>query len=178
MPHLGTCTKGAAAPLPVLGPWPALRSGSAWPRITRVLSQVRTGCRTAEKYSNRPARRLTRAHVGNRCELGAERAALGVPVVRDQVVTLALPDDGYVIRREQYERLERHLLADGRGRIEMTFAEVSAVIGAALPPSAFNRSAWWGTDPKHTQATWLDAGYQAHPNLTAQRVVFTRTGDG
>jgi hypothetical protein len=76
----------SAAPLPVLGPWPALRSGSAWPRFTRLLSQVRTGCCTAEKYSNSPARRLTRAHVGNRAELGTERATLGVPVVRDEEV--------------------------------------------------------------------------------------------
>jgi hypothetical protein len=32
---------------------------------------------------------------------------------------------------------------------------------------------WWGSDPKHTQAVWLDAGYTAHPNLTAERVIFT-----
>ncbi|MFI0350376.1 hypothetical protein [Actinomadura sp. 9N407] len=80
-----------------------------------------------------------------------------------------------MVRREQYERLERHLVADGRGRIEMTFAEVSTVIGAPLPRSAFDHSAWWGTDPKHTQAVWLDAGYQARPNLTAHRVAFLRT---
>lgn len=57
----------------------------------------------------------------------------------------------------------------------MTFSEVAAVIGAALPQSAFNHSAWWGTDPKHSQAVWLDAGYQARPNLTAQRVTFIKT---
>jgi hypothetical protein len=83
-----------------------------------------------------------------------------------------------VVRREQYERLERHLRADGRQRIEMTFAEVSAVIGAALPHSAFIYQAWWATDPKHTQAVWLDAGYQARSNLTAQRVTFTKTAGG
>ncbi|WP_433228970.1 DUF7662 domain-containing protein [Actinomadura formosensis] len=83
-----------------------------------------------------------------------------------------------MVRREQYERLERHLRSDGRQRIEMTFAEVSAVIGAALPRSAFDYQAWWATDPKHTQAVWLDAGYQARPNLTAQRVTFTKTADG
>jgi hypothetical protein len=89
-----------------------------------------------------------------------------------------LTDDGSVVRREQYERLERHLRSDGRERIDMTFAEVSTVIGAALPRSAHNHPAWWGTDPKHTQAVWLDAGYQARPNLTAQRVTFIRTAQG
>jgi hypothetical protein len=83
--------------------------------------------------------------------------------------------DVRMVRREEYERLERHLRANGKARVEMTFAEVAAVIGAPLPPSAFDHPAWWGTDPKHTQAVWLDAGYQAHPNLTAQRVVFTRS---
>jgi hypothetical protein len=79
-----------------------------------------------------------------------------------------------VIRREQYQCLERHLRAVGRPRIEMTFDEVALVIGAPLPSSAFRHPAWWGSDPKHTEAVWLDAGYTASPNLTAQRVVFTK----
>ncbi len=60
----------------------------------------------------------------------------------------------------------------------MTFSEVSVVIGAALPRSARNHLAWWGTDPKHTQAVWLGVGYQARANLTAQRVTFIRTARG
>jgi hypothetical protein len=80
-----------------------------------------------------------------------------------------------VIRREQYQRLEGHLRAVGRPRIGMTFAEVAQVIGEPLPSSAAQHPAWWGSDPKHTQAAWLDAGYTASPNLTAQKVVFTKT---
>ena len=57
----------------------------------------------------------------------------------------------------------------------MTFDEVARVIGLPLPSSAFLYPAWWGSDPKHTEAVWLDAGYTASPNLTAQRVVFTKT---
>jgi hypothetical protein len=52
----------------------------------------------------------------------------------------------------------------------MTFAEVAQVIGERLPDSAYQHPAWWGSDPKHTQAVWLDAGYTASPNLTAQNV--------
>lgn len=84
-------------------------------------------------------------------------------------------EDGLMVRHEQYERLERHLRAAGRPRIEMTFDEVARAIGEQLPRSAYQHSAWWGSDPKHTQAVWLDAGYVASPNLTAQRVTFTRT---
>jgi hypothetical protein len=80
-----------------------------------------------------------------------------------------------MIRREQYERLERHLRADGRPRIEMTFAEAARAIGEQLPRSAYHHPAWWGSDPNHTQAVWLDAGYVASPNLTAERVTFRRT---
>lgn len=79
-----------------------------------------------------------------------------------------------MILREQYVRLERHLRADGRPRIEMTFAEVARAIGEQLPDSAYRHPAWWGSDPKHTQAVWLDAGYLASPNLTAERVTFTK----
>jgi hypothetical protein len=79
-----------------------------------------------------------------------------------------------VIRREQYQRLERHLQAAGRPRVEMTFAEVSQVIGERLPDSAYQHPAWWGSDPKHTQAVWLDADYTTSPNLTAQKVTFTK----
>ena len=57
----------------------------------------------------------------------------------------------------------------------MTFAELAQVIGEKLPPIACQHPARWGSDPKHTQAVWLDAGYTAIPNLTAQRVVFTKT---
>jgi hypothetical protein len=88
---------------------------------------------------------------------------------------LAAIHDDRVVRREQYERLERHLRAVGRARVEMSFAEVAQVIGDDLPHSAYQHSAWWGSDPKHTQAVWLDAGYTASPNLTAQKIVFTRT---
>ncbi|MEW1838535.1 hypothetical protein AB0392_11325 [Nonomuraea angiospora] len=57
----------------------------------------------------------------------------------------------------------------------MTFAEVVRIVGETMPASASRHSAWWGSDPKHTQAVWLDVGYIARSNLTAGRVVFERT---
>jgi len=80
-----------------------------------------------------------------------------------------------MVRREQYERLERQLRVDGRLCIEMTFAEVARAIGEQLPGSAHRHPAWWGSDPNHTQAVWLDAGYVASPNLTTERVTFTKS---
>lgn len=82
--------------------------------------------------------------------------------------------ESIMIRFEQYQRLERHLRADGRLRIEMTFAQAARIIGEQLPYSASHHPAWWGSDPKHTQAVWLDAGYVASPDLAAERVTFTK----
>lgn len=80
-----------------------------------------------------------------------------------------------MVQREQYERLGRHHQTGGGLRIDMTFAEVAHIIGEQLPRSAYHHSAWWGSDPKHAQAVWLEAGYGASPNLTAERVSFTRS---
>jgi hypothetical protein len=52
----------------------------------------------------------------------------------------------------------------------MSFAQVSRIIGEELPPSAFKHPAWWGSDPKHTQAVWLDVGYLAKPHLSTRQV--------
>lgn len=52
------------------------------------------------------------------------------------------------------------------------------MIGEPLPDSAYRHPAWWGSDPGHTQAIWLEAGYTASPNLTAEKVVFTRNVKG
>jgi hypothetical protein len=82
--------------------------------------------------------------------------------------------DVVMVRREQYEQLGRHLRGLGHPLIEMSFADVAAVIGDQLPPSAYDHPAWWGSDPNHTQSVWLDVGYAASANLTAQRVTFTR----
>jgi hypothetical protein len=58
---------GAIAParLPVLGPWPALRSGSACPPDASGAVADQDSSHTAEKYSNAPAQPLTLAHVDN-----------------------------------------------------------------------------------------------------------------
>ncbi|MEV5745744.1 hypothetical protein AB0L30_37295 [Microbispora rosea] len=79
-----------------------------------------------------------------------------------------------MVAREQYERLARHLQQDGREHVEMTFAQVARIIGEELPPSAYKHPAWWGSDPKHTQAVWLDVGYLARPGLRARQVTFIR----
>jgi hypothetical protein len=80
-----------------------------------------------------------------------------------------------MVWRVQYERLARHLEADGRPRIVMTIAEAERIVGEKLPNSARDHPAWWGSDPNHTQAVWLDAGYIASPDLRGGTVTFTKS---
>ncbi len=79
----------------------------------------------------------------------------------------------------KYHPLFEHLLFSGQGQIMMTFAEVEAVIGARLPPSARQREEWWSNSPSgHSQArAWMRANYRASDiDLAKERVVFKLEG--
>ena len=65
----------------------------------------------------------------------------------------------------KYQPLREYLVACQQlARVRMTFAEVAAVLGAPLPPSAFNHQAWWAnqsnTADRQWAAAWLDAGFE------------------
>ncbi len=57
---------------------------------------------------------------------------------------------------------------------DVTFdmAELEAVLGAPLPPSAREHPAWWGR--AHYYAKWAAYGFSASPDLRRQRVRFRR----
>ncbi len=62
-----------------------------------------------------------------------------------------------------------------RGSIQLSFAEIAALVGG-LPPSAYRHSAWWSNNPTgHVQAqAWLNAGRRAaNVDLVGQRVSFS-----
>ena len=61
----------------------------------------------------------------------------------------------------KYLPLQRHLAAVVGDTVRLTFAEVEALLGAALPPSARQRSAWWANTAGSFQArAWLAAGWR------------------
>jgi hypothetical protein len=79
----------------------------------------------------------------------------------------------------KYHPLFEHLLFSGQGRLSMTFAEIEAVIGALLPPSARRREEWWSNSPHgHSQArAWLRANYRtSHVDLGGEKVDFKLEG--
>ena len=63
----------------------------------------------------------------------------------------------------KYQPLADWLAALPRASAHLTFSQIEAILGTALPPSARTRIAWWtSTQPRrtHTQA-WLGVGWRA-----------------
>lgn len=62
----------------------------------------------------------------------------------------------------KYDPLLSHLNGLRVGTWRASFDEVEAVLGFALPPSAYKHPAWWSNDAtshSHSRA-WLDAGWR------------------
>jgi hypothetical protein len=62
-----------------------------------------------------------------------------------------------------------------KGPVDLTFGEVSRLVGG-LPPSAYRHAAWWSnSDRGHVQAeAWLRAGRRvARIDLVGERVLFS-----
>jgi hypothetical protein len=79
----------------------------------------------------------------------------------------------------KYDPLSQHLMQQAGQEILMTFAEVEAVIGATLPPSAKAYPEWWANESNprttHVQArSWLDAGFRTTVNLSCGMVTFRK----
>ena len=79
----------------------------------------------------------------------------------------------------KYEPLSRHLREQGTDRWTATFAEIEAVLGVSLPPSAHQYREWWANQrgAGHSQAKGGgDAGWQVWSvNLKRRNVEFRRT---
>ena len=61
--------------------------------------------------------------------------------------------------------------------VVLTFAQVEALLGFALPASAYTESEWWTEVSAQTQrysAAWIGAGRTATPNILAKTVTFVR----
>lgn len=77
----------------------------------------------------------------------------------------------------KYAPLTRHLAARKETRVQMSFAEIEALLGFPLPQSARTHRPWWANSGHgHVQARgWLAAGYQSQDvDLAAECLVFAR----
>jgi len=77
----------------------------------------------------------------------------------------------------KYDPLREHLRLNGSSRIEMTFAQIEAIVGG-LPQSAYEHKAWWSNEQggNHVQAhAWMAAGYRTEdPDTIRKRVRFVK----
>ncbi len=83
----------------------------------------------------------------------------------------------------EYDPLRRYLEGCGRDTLRLTFGEIEAILGRALPPTARRRAQWWSNisgekKSRHTHAyAWYYAGYRTKAlDLTGEAVTFYRAG--
>lgn len=77
----------------------------------------------------------------------------------------------------EYRSLHSYLEHRHAAIVVLTFAQIEALLGVALPALASTERDWWmdAAVPanRHSEA-WLDAGRTAAPNLAARTVTFER----
>ena len=80
----------------------------------------------------------------------------------------------------KYDALKSHLSQMTDGDWPAKFSEIEAILGFALPRSAYAYPAWWSNDPtghSHSRA-WLAAGWKTSDvDLNHQQVKFVRVGE-
>jgi hypothetical protein len=88
----------------------------------------------------------------------------------------AAKPEGFGMARE-YLPLHKFLDSRYADTVVLTFADIEALLGFALPISARHERAWWASGQPDTLAhsnSWLLARRIASPNLAAQTVFFVR----
>jgi len=77
----------------------------------------------------------------------------------------------------KYDALTKHLASRVESRVQMSFADLEALLGFVLPASARSYRPWWANSAHgHVQSkSWLEAGYQSEQvDLESERLVFVR----
>jgi hypothetical protein len=77
-----------------------------------------------------------------------------------------------------YKPLARFLETATTQAVPMTFAEIEAIIGRKLPPSAYKHRPWWSNNTRNSAMTraWVEAGWQSEQvDMERRRLVFRRT---
>ena len=79
----------------------------------------------------------------------------------------------------RYAPLHRHLagVTKDTKTYEMSFDEITTVMGAELPKSAYDHRAWWANTESHSQAlAWISAGWKVDGvDLDNHLIHFVRT---
>jgi hypothetical protein len=77
----------------------------------------------------------------------------------------------------EYLSLHTHLERRYASIVVLTFEQMEALLGSALPAPACTERGWWvsgDVSTNHCSAAWIGAGRTATPNLSARTVTFER----
>jgi hypothetical protein len=80
----------------------------------------------------------------------------------------------------KYDPLENHLKAQTGESLQLSFAEIEAILDSRLPASARKFPAWWSNNStNHVNAqAWLEAGFRTEQvDLAEETVVFRRAAE-
>ena len=78
----------------------------------------------------------------------------------------------------KYSPLTHHLQTCPQAEVPMSFAEIEAILGFALPPSSRQHRGWWSNNPVNNVMTkaWLAAGYTTRAvDLAGGHLVFAKS---
>lgn len=77
----------------------------------------------------------------------------------------------------KYEPLSEYLATLTGDEVSFSFTEIEAILGAPLPPTAWQRSMWWANSlrPDHPQSrAWLASGWTVSADVNNSAVIFFR----
>jgi hypothetical protein len=103
------------------------------------------------------------------------RRPLASPVPQRATKIFALEESAPRVPRE-YRALYTYLEHRYASVVVLTFEQIEALLGFALPMSARTERDWWTevVDPQRHCAAWTGAGRTAAPNLAAGIITFER----
>lgn len=95
--------------------------------------------------------------------------------------TASLPEEQTAVRvPSEYRALHTYLEHRYAVIVVLTFEQIEALLGGALPSPASTERDWWTGGAAHLHphaAAWTGAGRSAIPNLSARTVTFERLRD-
>jgi len=83
-----------------------------------------------------------------------------------------------VAPRRRYQPLVDFLADSDAGAVVLTYKEIAAMIGGALPESAILQAGWWTKRSQFPIEAWTALGWRAHVDRDQLRVRFTREAEG
>lgn len=79
--------------------------------------------------------------------------------------------------RCKYWPLLDYLRHSGQDEVSLSFAEIEALLGSSLPPSARRKRGWWSNRRRGglQAAAWIETGYRAEDlDLKRERITFRK----